>query len=573
MATAKRWVSKPQPDIDQIDFLCAEIKVPRPLAAILIQRGITTYDQAKQFFRPQLSDLPDPFLMKDMDKAVARLNKAINEGEKILVYGDYDVDGTTSVALMYSYLHAFYPNLDYYIPDRNLEGYGISTKGVDFARDNGFSLIVALDCGIKSLDKVDYANQSGIDFIICDHHIPGDVLPAAAAVLDPKRADCEYPFKELSGCGIGFKLIQAHAQAAGKSFDEVLGFIQLVAVSIASDLVSISGENRILAYFGIRQLRESPMPGLKAILDCYVQKEDYSVSDLVFGLGPRINAAGRLADAKLAVRVMISDNPLDASLLAKSLNEHNEDRKFFDQDITKQALLMVAEHDFPGRRSNVLFHKEWHKGVIGIVASRVIEKYYRPTVVLTESNGVAVGSARSVSGFDLYKALQQCSDVLLQFGGHQFAAGMTLELSRVEEFQKKFEEVVAASIEERSLLPEIEYDYELNFADITPKFFSVLKQMEPFGPDNMKPIFMTTGVVDAGGSRAVGANSQHLKLTVFQRKDSKNIVDGIGFGMGEYQGAVKGGKSIDICYTLEENTFRDLTTIQLNLKDLKLSEE
>ncbi len=567
MYLKKRWVAKALPEPDIVNAISERLNISKIIGTILVQRGIYDYQGAKDYFRPDISHLHDPFLMNGMDVAITRIGKAIANGEKILIYGDYDVDGTTSVAITYLFFKKIYNNINFYIPDRHIEGYGISTKGVDYAADNGFSLIIALDCGIKAIDKVEHASSRNVDFIICDHHLPGDELPAAVAVLDPKRPDCNYPYKELSGCGIGFKLIQAYALRNNIADDQWQQYMQLVVVSIASDLVHITGENRLIAYFGIRQLRETPLPGLRAILECYMQKEDYSVSDLVFGIGPRINAAGRLADAKHAVRVMISDNITEAKVLAKELNETNDDRKFFDRNITIEALQMVADTDTDNKRSNVLYKEDWHKGVIGIVASRVIEKYYRPTVILTASNGKAVGSARSVNGFNLYEALLKCSDELIQFGGHQYAAGMTLEIDKVPAFQKKFEEVVAASIAQGSLFPVVDYDVQTPFKEITPKFFRILAQMEPFGPENLKPVFMSSNLFDAGQTKIVGNN--HLKLHVKQ-EDCVTTFEGIGFGLGEFFGQIKAGNRFAMCYTIEENTYRDLKSIQFNIKDIRI---
>ncbi len=567
MQVKKRWVPKALPDLTIVHALAERLRISSVLSTVLVQRGIVDYEGAKDYFRPELKHLHDPFLMNGMHEAVDRIKIAITNKEKILIYGDYDVDGTTSVAITYLFFKNIYTDIDFYIPDRHTEGYGISTKGVDFASDNGFSLIIALDCGIKAVDKVEYAKKLNIDFIICDHHLPGDELPAAIAVLDPKRPDCNYPYKELSGCGLGFKLIQAYSKQMNLPDEQWQKYMQLVVLSIASDLVHITGENRLIAFFGIRQLRKTPLPGLKAILECYMQKEDYSVSDLVFGIGPRINAAGRLADAKHAVRVMISEDAESAKILAKELNETNDDRKFFDRSITVEALQMVADMENGSRRSNVLYKEDWHKGVIGIVASRVIEKYYRPTIILTASNGKAVGSARSVNGFNLYEALEKCSDKLIQFGGHQYAAGMTLEIDQVPAFQKKFEEVVASSIAESSLFPVVDYDVEAHFNEITPKFFNILEQMEPFGPENLKPVFMSTNLFDAGQTKIVGNN--HLKLHVKQ-EDCVTTLEGIGFGLGEFFGLIKAGNRFAMCYTIEENNFRDVKSMQLNIKDIRI---
>lgn len=567
MQLKKRWVAKALPDLSIVDTLAERLNISKVISTILVQRGIFDYQSAKDYFRPDMKHLHDPFLMNGMQAAIDRIDRAIAGKEKILIYGDYDVDGTTSVAITYLFFKNIYPDIDFYIPDRHVEGYGISIKGVDFAADNGFSLIIALDCGIKAIDKVEHATSRNVDFIICDHHLPGDELPAAVAVLDPKRPDCDYPYKELSGCGIGFKLIQAFSIQNKIQDSAWQKYMQLVVVSIASDLVHITGENRLIAFYGIRQLRTTPLPGLQAILECYMQKEDYSVSDLVFGIGPRINAAGRLADAKHAVRVMIAETMEEAKILAKELNETNDDRKFFDRSITIEALQMVADTENGTRRSNVLYKEDWHKGVIGIVASRVIEKYYRPTIILTSSNGKAVGSARSVNGFNLYEALLKCSDELIQFGGHQYAAGMTLEIDKVPAFQKKFEEVVAASIATSSLFPVVDFDVQLPFKEITPKFFRILAQMEPFGPENLKPVFMSTNLFDAGQTKIVGNN--HLKLHVKQ-EDCISTFEGIGFGLGESFGMIKAGNRFAMCYTIEENTYRDIKSIQLNIKDIRI---
>ncbi len=567
MLLKKRWVPKALPDLDTVKALALRLNISNVLSTVLVQRGLVDYETAKDYFRPELKHLHDPFLMNGMHEAINRIEKAITNKEKILIYGDYDVDGTTSVAITYLFFKNIYTDIDFYIPDRHTEGYGISTKGVDFAADNGFSLIIALDCGIKAVDKVAHAKSRNVDFIICDHHLPGNELPAAIAVLDPKRSDCNYPYKELSGCGLGFKLIQAYSKQMNLPDEQWQKYMQLVVLSIASDLVHITGENRLIAFFGIRQLRQTPLPGLKAILECYMQKEDYSVSDLVFGIGPRINAAGRLADAKHAVRVMIAEDAESAKLLAKELNETNDDRKFFDRSITVEALQMVADMETGLRRSNVLYKEDWHKGVIGIVASRVIEKYYRPTIILTASNGKAVGSARSVNGFNLYEALEKCSEELIQFGGHQYAAGMTLEIEKVPAFQKKFEEVVASSITESSLFPVVDFDVETHFSEITPKFFRILEQMEPFGPENLKPVFMSTNLFDAGQTKIVGNN--HLKLHVKQ-EDCVTTLEGIGFGLGEFFGLIKAGNRFAMCYTIEENNFRDTKSMQLNIKDIRI---
>ncbi len=560
----KRWVLK---DFDAAlaKKLQVELKVHPILARLLVQRNIHTYEDAKTFFRPSIEHLHDPFLMLDMDKAVERINVAMMNNEKILVYGDYDVDGTTSVALVYSFLKKQYPNLEYYIPDRYKEGYGISQQGIDWAKQNNFSLIIALDCGIKSIDKIAYASSLGIDFIICDHHLPGDEIPAAVAVLDPKRVDCSYPFKELSGCGIGFKLMQAYAQTHQIAFDELIEYLDLVVVSIASDIVPITGENRILAYFGLKKLNESPREGLKALLETAVSKKEITISDIVFIIGPRINAAGRIDDAKNAVRLLLSESQYTAGNNAELLNQKNTERRQFDMDITKEALAILDQEDVYGsRKSTVLFREHWHKGVIGIVASRLTEVHYKPTIVLTESNGVAAGSARSIAGFDIYSAIKECSDLLEQFGGHMYAAGLTLKLDNVDKFIQRFEEVVSSTIDENLLTPEIVVDDELRLKDITPSFYNILKQFAPFGPGNMKPVFVTRNLRNTGYSRIVG--NDHLKISL---KDSDNYsANGIAFGMAHFDELVR-EEAVDIVYTIEENEWRNEVRIDLMIKDIK----
>jgi single-stranded-DNA-specific exonuclease len=562
----KRWLPKILPEKNLVEQLSKLINLNKVLTGILIQRGVASFEIAKKFFRPQLADLHDPFLMKGMDAAILRIEAAIQNNQRILIYGDYDVDGTTAVSTVYSFFSKKYDNLDYYIPDRYTEGYGISFMSIDWARNNAFSLIIALDCGIKSIDKVNYAKDQGIDFIICDHHLPGDEIPAAIAVLNPKQKDCPYPFKELSGCGIGFKLIQAYAQKHQIAFKEVEKFLDLAAVSIASDLVPILDENRILAYYGLKRLKDNPNNGLKALLEEYPVKPEYSVNDIVFFIGPRINAAGRIADAKESVRLMTSPDAADAKRIAFLVNQHNNERRTFDQTITEHAFELIEKDPlFTERKSTVLFHNEWHKGVIGIVASRLIEKYYRPTIILTESNGMATGSARSVDGFDLYSAIESCSDLLDQYGGHTHAAGLTLKLENLASFKERFERVVAENIEHRSLTPEIEYDMEIDLRTITPKFFNVLKQFSPFGPGNLNPVFMSKHVWDVGDVTKVGNN--HLKLSLTQENGGR-IFKAIAFGLGEHYEKVAQGISFDICYTIEENHFNGHVNIQLNIKDI-----
>ncbi|MEO6167220.1 MAG: single-stranded-DNA-specific exonuclease RecJ [Chitinophagales bacterium] len=535
------------------------------LLQLLVQRGIATFDDAKKFFRPSLSDLHDPFLMQDMGKAIDRIEAAFANEEKVLIYGDYDVDGTTAVATAYSFFLELGLEIDYYVPNRYTEGYGISTRGIDWAKENGFTLIIALDCGIKSVDKIDYAKTLSIDFIICDHHLPGEKIPDAVAVLDPKRKDCEYPYKELCGCGIGFKLISAFAQKNNLPDESYLKYLDFVVVSIASDIVPITGENRVLAFYGLQKINLQPSEGLRALMNTNAVKKEFTISDLVFVIGPRINAAGRMDDARNAVRLLISESAHHAAGNAEVLNKHNMDRREYDASITQEALAML--HDDPdqnGKRSTVLFQPHWHKGVIGIVASRLIDKWYRPTIILTESNGFATGSARSVAGFDIYEAILSCCDLLEQFGGHMFAAGLTMRLENVAAFTQRFEEVVAATIEERYLTPEIEINALLEMEEITPKFFSVLKQFAPFGPQNMKPLFMTSGVLDTSWSRLVG--TEHLK---FSLKKGSSSLSGIGFGMGSFLPRVKSTQPFDICYNLDENEWNGRKRIEMNVKDIK----
>lgn len=562
----KQWRAKPEPDKKTVEALAASINVNKVLSGILVQRGIDNFEKAKNFFRPQYAHMHDPYLMKGMTKAVERIDEALAKNQKILIYGDYDVDGTTAVATVYDFFSKRFKEIEYYIPDRYTEGYGISFMAIDWASNNGYSLIIALDCGIKANDKVKYANKKGVDFIICDHHLPGDELPDAVAILNPKQADCPYPFKELSGCGIGLKLVQAYCIKHEIDFKEVEEYMDLSAISVASDLVPIMDENRVLAYQGLKKLKTNPNRGIKALLENYAERPEYSVNDIVFFIGPRINAAGRIADAKDSVRLMISDKDKDSQQIAEMINHHNNERRNFDSSITEEAFNMIlADEDFHNRKSTVLFHSEWHKGVIGIVASRLIEKYYRPTIVLTESNGMAAGSARSVEGFDLYHAIEECADLLEQYGGHTHAAGLTLRVENVPKFIEKFESIVVKNIETRSLTPEIEYDTEIPFRAITPKFFSVLKQFAPFGPGNLSPIFMTRNVWDVGDVTVVGNNHLRMSLT---HEEGGRIYKAIGFGLGEHYHKVAQGISFDICYYIEENFFNGHVNLQLNIKDI-----
>lgn len=563
----KRWVYKDSPAQPIVEKLCAEINVSSPISTILAQRGIQSFQDAKAFFRPQLEQLHDPFLMKDMDRAVARVLKAIEANERIMVYGDYDVDGTTSVALFYGYLNSFHFNSEFYIPDRYKEGYGISKQGIDYAQKNGITLIVALDCGIKSVELTAYAKSIGVDFIICDHHRPGEAIPDVAAVLDPKRADCDYPFKELSGCGIGFKLVQALDDQLPDSKSSAFNYLDLVAVSIASDIVPIVGENRVLAYFGIEQLSSNPSPGLKALIQLAGIQNKMSITGIVFGLAPRINAAGRISHAKGAVELLLASTEDEAFHFAEKLDVKNNKRRDVDTSITEEALQMIDEKEHSSKaKSTVLFKESWHKGVIGIVASRCIEKHYKPTIILTESENKATGSARSVHGFDVYNAIEACSDLLDQFGGHMYAAGLTLPLENVTAFEAKFEEVVASSITESQLVPRVEIDSILELDQITPKFNHILKQMEPFGPENLTPIFVTKEVKLASSLKVL--KNKHLKLSVTQ-KDVATSFECIGFGLAEYEQKILEQGHFNIAYSIEENEFRGVKTLQLNIKDIQ----
>ncbi len=560
-----RWKIN-EADEEKVSALQQQLKVHPVLCRLLVQRGIETFEEAKHFFRPELTDLHDPFLMLDMDKAINRIAEAIANNEKILVYGDYDVDGTTAVATVFSFFKDFYPNIDYYIPHRYTEGYGISFKGIDYAAENNFTLIIALDCGIKSNDKVDYATERNIDFIICDHHNPGDEIPKAVAVLDPKRSDCTYPFKELSGCGIGFKLIQAFCLQNDVAIEKCYQYLDLVCVSIGADIVPINGENRILAFHGLKKVNENPSPGLKKLIELAGNKKQMDITGVVFIIAPRINAAGRMDDAKHAVRLLIcEDSDIDTEDKAEQLNTFNTDRKDLDKNITAHALAMIAEDStLLNRKSTVVFHPEWHKGVIGIVASRLTETYYRPTIVLTESEGKVTGSARSVKNFDLYEAIYECRELLIQFGGHKFAAGLTMVPENVDSFRQRFDEVVSERITPEQLIPEIEIDAVIELEDITPRFYSIIQQMAPFGPQNMRPVFVTRGVKDSGWSKIV--KEEHLKFSV--RKNNSAVVDGIGFRMADKYSMVKTG-AFDIAYQIDENEWQGNIRLQMLVKDVQ----
>ncbi len=566
----KYWKIKESGKRSDIDKLIYELNISYVLGNLLIQRGITNYEQAREFFRPSLDNLHDPFLMKDMSSAVIRLDEAMLNGEKILIYGDYDVDGTTSVALVYSFIRKIYSNVDYYIPDRYSEGYGISTRGIDYGAEHKVSLIIALDCGIKAVEKINYAQSKGIDFIICDHHTLGEKLPDAIAVLDPKRPNCPYPYKELSGCGVGFKLLQAFSIRRNIPFEELLQYIDLVAVSIASDIVPITGENRILTFFGLKKLQDNPSTGLKAI-KCVAGIDDKSlaVEDIVFRIGPRINAAGRMESGKQAVDLLISGNPEEAFVLCDKINAHNQMRRNIDKNITEEAIKEIKQSEKKYKYSSVLYNPAWHKGVVGIVASRLIETYYKPTIILTESNGFATGSARSVDEFDLYEAINECSDLLESFGGHMYAAGLTLKKDNVQKLRDRFEEVVKERITPEQLIPQITIDAELNFADITPKFYRVLKQFEPFGPGNMNPVFFAENVADNGQGRRVGTGGDHLKLNLIQEENPFDDIPAIAFGQGHKFDNITNGNTFDIAYSITENHFRGEISLQLNIKDIK----
>ncbi|MBQ3845247.1 MAG: single-stranded-DNA-specific exonuclease RecJ [Bacteroidales bacterium] len=570
-----RWIIAKDVDNQVVRSLSKSLGIDEILANLLVQRGITTYDEAKNFFRPSLEHLHDPFLMKDMDKAVDRLQKAMNDGEKILIYGDYDVDGTTAVALIYTYLKNFInkKKIEFYIPDRYDEGYGISYKGIDYAAENGFGLVIVLDCGIKAVEKIEYANQRGVDFIICDHHRPDDVIPNAVAVLDSKRPDCEYPYKELSGCGVGFKLITALSMRLGRPIEEVYELLDYVAVSIAADIVPITGENRVLAYFGLIQLNKNPRPGIAAVLRQTEQKNalerELTISDLVFLIGPRINAAGRLEKASDSVRLLLATNKDHAEKLAASINSLNEKRREFDNAITEEALQMIdADEKMRNAKSTVIFNENWHKGVIGIVASRLTDSYYRPTIVLTRSGNLITGSARSIKNFDIYDAIDDCSDLLEHFGGHKYAAGLSLKPENLKEFSERFEKYVSEHLEEDDLTPELNVDIEMDFTNITPKFVRILKQFAPFGPGNLSPVFLTRNVVDAGFSRAVG-NRKHLKLSVMQQGNTDYVFSGIAFQKGDLYERIHEKEPFTMCYYIEENFWQGKTSLQLNVKDIK----
>ncbi|HNQ26710.1 MAG TPA: single-stranded-DNA-specific exonuclease RecJ [Aquaticitalea sp.] len=561
-----RWTLKPSPDSQKVQKLSELLNVDHTIASLLIQRGIETFDDSKRFFRPSLNDLHDPFLMKDMDKAVDRVEKAFSANENILVFGDYDVDGTSSVALMASYLKTRTETVATYIPDRYEEGYGVSYQGIDFAHDNGFTLIIALDCGVKAVEKIAYAKEKGIDFIVCDHHRPGSELPNAIAVLDPKREDCQYPYDELCGCGIGFKLVQALAIREGKAAEQLVEYLDLVATAIAADIVPITGENRTLTYFGLKIINQNPRAGIKALL-AQTKKKDLNTSDVVFIIAPRINAAGRIKHGNHAVALLMETDFDKASDYAKDIEQFNLDRKEADQQITLEALEQIEDSNEQERFTTVVYSGSWHKGVIGIVASRLTETYYRPTLVFTKSGNKLAASARSVSGFDVYNALEACSEHLEQFGGHKYAAGLTLKEENYEVFKQAFEDEVSRTIDTSLLTPEIKIDAKIELSDITPKFFRILKQFEPFGPGNMTPIFVADNLKDSGFGKCVGENDKHLRLNIGQH-DSQTFA-AIGFNLGTKYHLAKSPRAFKAVFTIDENVWNDKVSLQLRLRDIE----
>ncbi|WP_420571098.1 single-stranded-DNA-specific exonuclease RecJ [Kordia sp.] len=561
-----RWTLKPKPETHKIKHLMQVLQVDEVVATLLLQRGIETFEEAKTFFRPSIEQIHDPFLMKDMDVAVARIDKAVANGENIMVYGDYDVDGTTSVALVSSYLKTIYPNIATYIPDRYEEGYGLSFQGIDYASDNDISLIITLDCGIKAIDKVAYASEKEIDIVICDHHRPGNELPKAVAVLDPKRDDCTYPYDELCGCGVGFKLIQALASKRGQTVADLFPYLDLVATAIAADIVPVTGENRVLAHFGMKVINASPRAGIKAIIN-QLKKDSLTITDVVFVIAPRINAAGRISQGLHAVELLTENNLEVAKQYAASIEAFNSERRTLDQEITKEAFQQIEKLGEQERFTTVVYDENWHKGVIGIVASRLIETYYRPTLVFTKSGEKLAASARSVKGFDVYNALEQCKEHLIQFGGHKYAAGLTLKEENYQAFKDAFEEVVKTTIDKNLLTPEILIDKEIKLQEITPKFYRILKQFAPFGPKNMSPVFMSSQLQDTGWAKCVGAEEDHLKLTAIQRRSPR--INGIGFNLGDKLPKVQGKKPFDAVYSVDENTWNGETILQLRLRDIR----
>ncbi len=568
-----KWNYQPptQTEIQERDNLSSELGLSPIISLLLVRRGLKTAKEVKKFFRPSLNDLEDPFLMPDMQKAVTRLNQALGNKERILIYGDYDVDGTTAVSLVYKYLRAYTSNLDYYIPDRYDEGYGISKKGIDYAYDTGVTLIIALDCGIKAIQKIDYAKEKGIDFIICDHHMPDESLPRAVAVLDAKRVDSIYPYEHLSGCGVGFKFMQAFAISNKFPFSELEKLLEFTAVSIASDIVPITGENRVLAYYGLKQINSSPSIGLKSIIDvCGLSGKEITISDIVFKIGPRINASGRMMKGKEAVELLLAKDITTARKMSESINQYNEERRELDKKITDEANEIIHQcGHVKDLNAIIVYNPNWHKGIIGIVASRLTEKYYRPAVVLTKSSELITGSARSVTGFDIYKAIEGCRDLLENFGGHTYAAGLSLKEENLEAFKEKFTELASEDIVPEQITPQIDIDSFLDLKEITPKFLTDLNKMSPFGPNNQKPIFCTYGVQDYGTSKLVGREQEHIKLEIIDSKSASSPIHGIAFGMSRFNAHIKLMKPFNICYTVEESIYNGNASFQLMVKDIK----
>jgi len=575
MAKECKWILKEPADQNKVTRLAAEVGIDIVLAELLVKRGVETFEQARSFFRPKLEDLHDPFLMKDMDVAVERLHTAINSHQKILVYGDYDVDGTTAVALVFSFIKHYTSLVDFYIPDRNEEGYGVSIKGIDWAAENGFRLIITLDCGIKAIEKTVYAASKGIDMIICDHHLPDSSLPQAYAVLDPKREDCNYPFDDLSGCGVGFKLVQAYCQRYNIPFDSLIPLLDYLVVSISSDLVSVVGENRILAHYGLRQLNEAPRPGLLAMINLSkLEPGHITIDDIVFKIGPRINAAGRMETGRLAVELLTSNDIDEAMFIGEKINDNNNDRKSIDREITQEAIEMVQSGNcISWKNATIVYNPGWNKGVVGIVASRLVEAFYKPTIVLTKSNGFITGSARSIQGFDLYEAIESCSDLLENFGGHVYAAGLTMKEEKLKEFSSRIDAFVGNKITEEMLTPLVIIDAKLDFSRITPKFFRILKQFQPFGPGNNNPLFLTENVYDDGNGRKVGAGGVHMKLDLIQEVQPYHQISAIAFNMSDFYDYIKAGNPFDVCYSIVENYYRGNSNIQLRIRDMHERDE
>ena len=576
MAVAKKWKLRESSDRQTVKQLSFELGVDPVLAELLVQRGVCTFHQARSFFRPDLADLHDPFLMTDMDKAVERVHQAVITGEKILVYGDYDVDGTTAVSLVYSFLRRLTRNIDFYIPERYDEGYGVSYKGIDWAAENGFGLIITLDCGIKANEKVEYARERGIEVIICDHHLPENELPKAVAVLDPKREDCFYPFDDLSGCGVGFKLVQAYSQRYDIPFESLIPLLDLLVVSIASDLVSVTDENRILAHYGLKQLNSQPREGLLAMIQLSgLEPNHLTIDDIVFKIGPRINAAGRMESGRIAVELLTASDEATAIRIGSEINEHNNERKNIDRRITQEALDMVREGKcLSSGNATIVYNPQWHKGVVGIVASRLVEAFYKPTIVFTQSQGgLVTGSARSVHGFDLYDAIESCADLLENFGGHLYAAGLTLKEDNLPAFCERIEKAISGKIVPQMQVPVVDIDAKLNFSQITPKFLRILKQFQPFGPGNSAPVFITENVYDNGMGRKVGAEGGHLKLELIQESHPYHHISAIAFNMADFFDHIKAGNPIDVCYSIVENYYRGTANTQLRVKDLRERDE